>query len=66
MTHALMAHGLGIKEEAYKKYENREGSLFPIALLPRLIFITQTSYFYWLDGYSASVTKLRAVKNNQP
>jgi len=63
MTHGQMAHALGIKEDAYKKYENRSGSAFPIYLLPRLVFVTSKPYAYWLDGQFASKTVLRIVKN---
>lgn len=63
MTHGQMAHALRIKEDAYKKYENRPGSAFPIYLLPRLVFITSRPYAYWLDGQLASKTVLSLVKN---
>lgn len=62
MTHGQMAHALRIKEDAYKKYENRSGSAFPIYLLPQLVFVTSRPYSYWLDGQLGSKTVLKIVK----
>lgn len=64
MTHGQMAHALRIKEDAYKKYENRSGSAFPIYLLPRLVYITSRPYSYWLDGELPSKAVLRIVRNS--
>lgn len=62
MTHGQMAHALRIKEDAYKKYENRSGSAFPIYLLPQLVFVTSRPYAYWLEGHLGASTILRIVQ----
>lgn len=64
MTHGQMAHALRIKEDAYKKYENRSGSAFPIYLLPQLVFVTSRPYSYWLDGQLGVKPVLRIVKSS--
>lgn len=63
MTHGQMAHALRIKEDAYKKYENRSGSAFPIYLLPQLVFVTSRPYSYWLDGQLGAKAVLHIVKS---
>lgn len=60
-THARMADALRIKEDAYKKYEKRPRSQFPLYLLPRLIFITDRPYSYWLGG-SGAPARFRVIK----
>ena len=59
--HPRMAHALGIKTDAYKKYEKRPGSAFPLYLLPRLAFETATPISYWLAGQPAPSKQLRIV-----
>lgn len=60
-THGQMAHALRIKEDAYKKYENRAGSAFPLFLLPRLIYTTGKAYSYWVPDV-ARTGRIRVVK----
>lgn len=57
-----MAYELRIKEDTYKKYENRPGSKFPLYLLPRLIFVTDRPYSYWIGGAHGRPPKFRVVK----
>ena len=59
--HARMAFDLGIKEDAYKKYATRPGSNFPLYLLPRLIFVTDKPYSYWMGGTQTQPT-MRLIK----
>lgn len=54
-THQKMAHMLGIRRETYKKYEYR--SAFPLYLLPRLIFVTEQPYSYWLLGQGRAAAR---------
>lgn len=62
-NYGQMAHALRIKEDAYKKYEKRPGSKFPLYLLPRLIYVTGRPHFYWLDlPTPGSTPKIRIVK----
>jgi transcriptional regulator with XRE-family HTH domain len=62
MTHGQIAHALRIKEDAYKKYENRSGSAFPMYLLPQLVFVTSRPYSYWLEGQFGTKPILKIVK----
>jgi len=43
-----MAAFLAVKIDAYKKYESRVGSVFPLYLLPKLAMITDQPVSYWL------------------
>lgn len=61
-THSQMAHALGIEKDAYKKYENRPRSAFPLYLLPRLIFVSGKPYSYWLGGRPEARARMRVVK----
>ncbi len=61
-SHPRMADALRIKTDAYKKYENREGSAFPLYLLPRLAFVTGKPLPYWLGMDEAAPKRFRIVK----
>jgi len=61
-SHPRMAHALGVKVDAYKKYENRVRSSFPMYLLPRLIFISDRPYSYWLLGHGEAPGRFKVVK----
>lgn len=50
LTQLQLATYLGLKLSAYKKYENRNTSLFPIFLLPELSAILDEPYSYWFSG----------------
>lgn len=43
-----MALALHTTKDAYKRYESRPGSTFPLYLIPRLIYITGKPAHYWL------------------
>lgn len=67
-SHEVMAGQLGVSENAYKKYEGRKKSAFPLYLLPELIRITGRPAHYWL-GISSDPRQWRArfrVVDKQP
>lgn len=51
-----MAAALGLGLDAYKKYEKRPRSAFPLHLLPKLAVITDTPYAYWF-GFQDSADR---------
>ena len=58
-----MAAALGLKIDAYKKYETRPRSAFPLFLLPKLVVITDTSYAYWFGPLDfADHSKVRVLR----
>lgn len=58
-----MAASLGVKTDAYKKYENREKSGFPLYLMPRLILFTDKPYSFWVSGLEEAPSKHRFLKS---
>lgn len=46
-SQAQMAAALDLRVDTYKKYENRSSSVFPLYLVPKLMFITNTNFSYW-------------------
>jgi transcriptional regulator with XRE-family HTH domain len=63
-SHPRMAHRLGIKTDAYKKYEKRPGSAFPLYLLSRLVYETNRPLSYWLEGQPVASKRLRIVTSS--
>lgn len=58
-----MAAALGLGLDAYKKYEKRPRSAFPLFLLPKLVVITDTSYAYWFGLQDAADrSKIRLLR----
>lgn len=62
LTAGQIAHSLRIKEDAYKKYEKRAGSKFPLYLLPRLIYVTGRPPSYWFGQPTGGTPQIRIVK----
>jgi transcriptional regulator with XRE-family HTH domain len=56
-----MAAALGLGLDAYKKYEKRPRSAFPLFLLPKLVLITDTTYAYWF-GVQADRSNVRLFR----
>ncbi len=54
MNQEDFAKALGIKRDAYSKYESRAGSVLPMYLIPRLIQITGFESWYVLTGQPGS------------
>lgn len=57
-----LAKLLGLKKTTYKHYETREGSSFPLYLLPQLSVALQRPIEFWVYGDDRPVRRLGIVR----
>lgn len=58
-TQQVVATYLGLHISAYKKYENRSTSLFPLFLIPKLGELLEQPHSYWFTGQTVPTTSRR-------